>query len=165
MGKKVTVIGRSNIVGMPISMLLQKEFATVTLCHAHTQNLKDEVKTADIVVSATGCPHLVTSDFIKPGAIVIDVGTKYIKDPTSSNGKRLVGDIHFDSVNKVAGYLTPVPGGVGPMTIAMLMDNIILAYKRNMESQLDIKLDDNIDKDKDLYPTENSLQPNNYNYL
>ncbi|CAI2373029.1 unnamed protein product [Moneuplotes crassus] len=130
-GKKATVIGRSNIVGMPISMLLQKEFATVTLCHTYTQNLKDEISNADIVVSATGCPYLIKGDFIKSGAIVIDVGTQYIEDQSRKNGKRLVGDIDFQSVSTQAGYVTPVPGGVGPMTISMLMDNLVLAWKRN----------------------------------
>ena len=131
-GKKATVIGRSNIVGMPIAMLLQKEFATVTLCHIYTKNLREEVCTSDIVISATGSPHLVTGDFVKPGAIVIDVGTKVVKDKNNPNG-RLIGDVEYSSVLKKAGYLTPVPGGVGPMTIAMLMDNIVLAWKRNME--------------------------------
>lgn len=130
-GKKATVIGRSNIVGMPISLLLQKEFATVTLCHTYTENLKDEISTADIVVSATGCPYLVKGDYIKPGAIVIDVGTQFIEDKTRKSGKRLVGDIEYDTVKSIAGYVTPVPGGVGPMTIAMLMDNIVLAWKRS----------------------------------
>lgn len=131
-GKKATVIGRSNIVGMPISLLLQKEFATVTLCHVHTENLKDEVLTADIVVSATGSPHLIKGDFVKPGAIVIDVGTRYIKDKNSPKGRRLVGDIEYESVSKKPVYLTPVPGGVGPMTITMLMDNIVTAWKKNL---------------------------------
>jgi methylenetetrahydrofolate dehydrogenase (NADP+) / methenyltetrahydrofolate cyclohydrolase / formyltetrahydrofolate synthetase len=92
--------------------------------------LEEEISTADIVVSATGCPHLVKGDFIKPGAIVIDVGTQFIEDQTTKSGKRLVGDIEYDSVSSRAGYVTPVPGGVGPMTIAMLMDNIVLAWKR-----------------------------------
>jgi methylenetetrahydrofolate dehydrogenase (NADP+)/methenyltetrahydrofolate cyclohydrolase/formyltetrahydrofolate synthetase len=130
-GKKATVIGRSNIVGMPIALLLQKEFATVTLCHTYTQNLREEIATADIVVSATGCPHLVKGDYIKPGAIVIDVGTQFVPDKSKKTGKRLVGDIDYQSVASRAGYITPVPGGVGPMTIAMLMDNIVLAWKRS----------------------------------
>ncbi|CAI2372940.1 unnamed protein product [Moneuplotes crassus] len=130
-GKKATVIGRSNIVGMPISLLLQKELATVTLCHTYTQNLRDEISTADILVSATGCPYLVEGDFIKRGAIVIDVGTQFIEDQSRKSGKRLVGDINFQSVKTQAGYVTPVPGGVGPMTISMLMDNLVLAWKRS----------------------------------
>lgn len=129
-GKKATVIGRSNIVGMPIALLLQKEFATVTLWHSYTTDLVSEITNADIVVSATGWPHLVKGDYIKKGAIVIDVGTQFIKDDSRKSGKRLVGDIEYDSVSKTAGYITPVPGGVGPMTIAMLMDNIVLAWKR-----------------------------------
>lgn len=130
-GKKATVIGRSNIVGMPIALLLQKEFATVTLCHTYTQNLREEIATADIVVSATGCPHLVKGDYIKPGAIVIDVGTQFVPDKSKKTGKRLVGDIDYQSAASRAGFITPVPGGVGPMTIAMLMDNIVLAWKRS----------------------------------
>jgi 5,10-methylene-tetrahydrofolate dehydrogenase/methenyl tetrahydrofolate cyclohydrolase len=130
-GKKATVIGRSNIVGMPIALLLQKEFATVTLCHTYTKNLKEEIATADIVVSATGCPYLVKGDFIKPGAIVIDVGTQFIEDKTRKKGKRLVGDVDYQTAASRAGFITPVPGGVGPMTIAMLMDNIVLAWKRS----------------------------------
>lgn len=130
LGKKATVIGRSNIVGMPVALLLQKEFATVTLCHTFTRNLREEIATADIVVSATGCPYLVKGDFIKPGAIVIDVGTQFVADKSRKSGRRLVGDIDYQSAATRAGYITPVPGGVGPMTIAMLMDNIVLAWKR-----------------------------------
>lgn len=115
---------------MPIALLLQKEFATVTLCHTYTKNLREELEGADIVVTATGCPHLIKGDFIKPGAIVIDVGTQFVPDSSRKNGKRLVGDVDYQSVASKAGYLTPVPGGVGPMTIAMLMDNIVLAWKR-----------------------------------
>lgn len=140
-GKKATVIGRSNIVGMPIALLLQKEFATVTLCHSYTENLKDEIATADIVVSATGCPYLVKGDCIKAGAIVIDVGTQFIDDKTRKSGKRLVGDIEYQSVKSIAGYVTPVPGGVGPMTIAMLMDNIVLAWKRSNFAHIKDKIE------------------------
>ena len=131
MVNKATVIGRSNIVGMPVALLLQKEFATVTLWHAHTRNLKEEIAAADIVVSATGCPYLVKGDFIKRGAIVIDVGTQFVDDKSRKSGKRLVGDIDYQGASTRAGFITPVPGGVGPMTIAMLMDNIVLAWKRS----------------------------------
>lgn len=126
---------------MPIALLLQREFATVTLCHTYTKNLKEEITTADIVVSATGCPHLIKGDFIKPGAIVIDVGTQFITDQSSKNGKRLVGDIDYHSVASRAGFITPVPGGVGPMTIAMLMDNIVLAWKRSNFGHIQEELD------------------------
>ena len=129
-GKKATVIGRSNIVGMPVAMLLQKEFATVTLWHTYTQELQEEVANADILVSATGWPHLVKGDFIKQGAVVIDVGTQFVEDKSRKSGKRLVGDVDYHSVSSRAGHITPVPGGVGPMTIAMLMDNIVTAWKR-----------------------------------
>lgn len=141
MASKATVIGRSNIVGMPIALLLQREFATVTLCHTYTKNLKEEIATADIVVSATGCPHLIKGDFIKPGAIVIDVGTQFIEDQTTKSGKKLVGDIDYPSVASRAGFITPVPGGVGPMTIAMLMDNIVLAWKRSNFGHIQEELD------------------------
>ena len=127
---------------MPIALLLQKEFATVTLCHTYTKNLKEEIETADIVVSATGCPFLVKGDFIKPGAVVIDVGTQFIEDKTRKSGKRLVGDIEFESVYSKAGYVTPVPGGVGPMTIAMLMDNIVLAWKRKNFEHISEKINE-----------------------
>jgi methylenetetrahydrofolate dehydrogenase (NADP+) / methenyltetrahydrofolate cyclohydrolase / formyltetrahydrofolate synthetase len=147
LGKKATVIGRSNIVGMPIALLLQKEFATVTLWHAHTQNLKEEIASADIVVSATGCPYLVKGDFIKPGAIVIDVGTQFINDKSRKSGRRLVGDVDYKSVSKRAGFVTPVPGGVGPMTIAMLMDNIVWAWKKANFSHIK-ELIEKMDKDK-----------------
>lgn len=127
---------------MPIALLLQREFATVTLCHTYTQNLKEEITSADIVVSATGCPHLIKGDFIKPGSIVIDVGTQFVVDQTAKNGKRLVGDIEYQSVATKAGYVTPVPGGVGPMTIAMLMDNIVLAWKRSNFGHIKDKLEE-----------------------
>ena len=124
-GKKAVVVGQSNIVGMPIALLLQKELATVTTWHAHTLNLKEEVKTADVLIAAAGCPHLIKGDYIKAGAIVIDVGTTFVEDKTSKTGKRLYGDIEFHTVAPKASFITPVPGGVGPMTIAMLTDNIV----------------------------------------
>ena len=121
-GKDAVVIGRSNIVGKPMSMLLLHENATVTVCHSRTQNLKEKVKRADIVVAAVGKAGFVTADMVKDGAVVIDVGIN-----RTENG--LKGDVDFDAVCEVAGAITPVPGGVGPMTIAMLMRNTVTAFK------------------------------------
>ena len=122
-GKECVVIGRSNIVGKPQAMLLLHENATVTICHSRTKDLKEVTKQADILVAAVGRANFVTSDMVKPGAVVIDVGMNRLDD-----GK-LVGDVAFDEVEKVAGAITPVPGGVGPMTIAMLMQNTLTAAK------------------------------------
>lgn len=123
-GKECVVIGRSNIVGKPMSMLLLHENGTVTVCHSRTKDLKAQTKRADILVAAVGIPKFVTADMVKPGAVVIDVGMD-----RDENGK-LCGDVDFDSVEPVAGAITPVPGGVGPMTIAMLMKNTMTAAKR-----------------------------------
>jgi len=122
-GKNCVVIGRSNIVGKPMSMLLLHKNGTVTTCHSRTKDLKEVTKQADILVAAVGRANFVTSDMVKPGAVVIDVGMNRLDD-----GK-LVGDVAFDEVEKVAGAITPVPGGVGPMTIAMLMQNTLTAAK------------------------------------
>lgn len=122
-GKKCVVVGRSNIVGKPMAMLLLHENGTVTICHSRTQDLKKECLEADILVVATGKAKMITGDMVKPGAVVIDVGMD-----RDENGK-LCGDVDFESVSKVAGYITPVPGGVGPMTIAMLMRNTYTAAK------------------------------------
>ena len=121
-GKDAVVIGRSNIVGKPMAMLLLHESATVTVCHSKTQSLKEKVKAADIVVAAVGRAGFVTQDMVKPGAVVIDVGINRTEDG-------LKGDVDFDGVSEVAGAITPVPGGVGPMTIAMLMRNTVTAFK------------------------------------
>jgi len=121
-GKHAVVIGRSNIVGKPVALLLLQEHCTVTICHSRTQDLAAVVRSGDIVVAAVGKAKLVTGDMIKPGAIVIDVGTNRV------DGK-LTGDVVFDEVSKVAGYITPVPGGVGPMTRAYLLKNTMQAYK------------------------------------
>ena len=123
-GKKCVVVGRSNIVGKPQAMLLLQKNGTVTICHSRTQNLKEECKAADILVVAIGKAKFVTGDMIKAGAVVIDVGMD-----RDENGK-LCGDVDFESAEKVAGYITPVPGGVGPMTIAMLMKNTLTAAKQ-----------------------------------
>ena len=126
-GAEAVVVGRSNIVGLPVAMLLQERNATVTICHSRTKDLAAHCKRADIVVAAVGIPELVTGDMLKPGATVIDVGINRKDDPTRKRGYRLVGDVDFESAEKVAGAITPVPGGVGPMTIAMLMVNTLRA--------------------------------------
>lgn len=126
-GKTCVVIGRSNIVGKPMSMLLLYENGTVTTCHSHTKNLAEVTKSADILVAAVGIPKFVKADMVKPGAVVIDVGMD-----RDENGK-LCGDVDFNEVEPVAGAITPVPGGVGPMTIAMLMRNTVTASKKKLE--------------------------------
>lgn len=128
-GLRAAVIGRSNIVGMPMFLLLQRENATVTLCHSRTKDLDKILKECDIVVAAIGQPQFVKGEWLKEGCVVIDVGIHYIEDKTRKSGKRLVGDVHFPSAKKVAKYITPVPGGVGPMTIAMLMNNTVRSWK------------------------------------
>ncbi|MBP3388551.1 MAG: bifunctional methylenetetrahydrofolate dehydrogenase/methenyltetrahydrofolate cyclohydrolase FolD [Clostridia bacterium] len=122
-GKKCVVVGRSNIVGKPMAMLLLHEHGTVTICHSRTPDLAEQCRQADILVAAVGKVKLITADMIKSGAVIIDVGMN-----RDENGK-LCGDVDFDSVEPVAGYITPVPGGVGPMTIAMLMQNTLTAAK------------------------------------
>ena len=122
-GKECVVIGRSNIVGKPMAMLLLHNNGTVTICHSKTKNLKEICKRADILVAAVGKPKFVTADMVKPGAVVIDVGMD-----RDENGK-LCGDVDFAEVEKIAGYITPVPGGVGPMTIAMLLRNTLTAAR------------------------------------
>ncbi len=126
-GANAVVLGRSNIVGMPTALLLVHRDATVTICHSRTRDLPDVVRRADILVAAVGRPRMVKGDWIKPGAVVIDVGTNRIEDPTAKNGTRLVGDVDFESAVEVAGAITPSPGGVGPMTIAMLLENTLHA--------------------------------------
>lgn len=124
-GKEAVVVGRSIIVGKPVAMLLLARQATVTLCHSHTRDLSSMTRTADILVAAVGVPQLINGEMIKPGAVVIDVGVNRLE-----NG--LVGDVDFDQAKKVAGYLTPVPGGVGPMTITMLLANTIYSAKAQL---------------------------------
>lgn len=123
-GKECVIVGRSNIVGKPMAGLMLKENATVTVCHSRTQNLKEVTKRADILIVAIGKPQFITREFVKPGATVIDVGIHRME------GKKLCGDVAFAEVEPVAGAITPVPGGVGPMTIAMLMKNCLEAAKR-----------------------------------
>ncbi len=124
-GANAVVLGRSNIVGMPAAMLLVHRNATVTICHSRTKDLPEVCRRADILVAAVGRAEMVKGDWIKPGAIVIDVGTNRVDDPTAKRGYRLVGDVAFDEAKEVAGAITPVPGGVGPMTIAMLLKNTL----------------------------------------
>jgi methylenetetrahydrofolate dehydrogenase (NADP+)/methenyltetrahydrofolate cyclohydrolase len=128
-GADAVVVGRSNIVGIPVAALLNNADATVTICHSRTRNLPDVVRRADIVVAAIGRPEYVRGDWIKPGAAVIDVGINRIEDASKKSGFRLVGDVAFDEAVEVAGAITPVPGGVGPMTIAMLLTNTVRGFK------------------------------------
>lgn len=128
-GLNAVVLGRSNIVGMPVALLLIRANATVTLCHSRTKNLADVVRQADVVVAAVGKPEIVRGDWIKPGAVVIDVGINRVEDASLPRGYRLVGDVAFEEAKEVAGAITPVPGGVGPMTIAMLLKHTLAAAK------------------------------------
>ncbi len=132
-GMNAVVIGRSAIVGMPTSLMLSRENATVTICHSYTKGLEDICRNADILVAATGVPHLVKGDWVKPGAIVIDVGINRIPDPTKIKGYHLTGDTDFDVIKEKARAITPVPGGVGPMTITMLMRNTVIAAEKYAE--------------------------------
>ena len=123
-GKHVVILGRSNIVGKPLIQCCLQKHATVTVCHSKTENLKEHTKRADVIISAIGQAKFVKADMVKDGAVIIDVGIN-----REENGK-LVGDVDFENVEKKASYITPVPGGVGPMTIAMLMNNVIKATKK-----------------------------------
>lgn len=129
-GKQAVVLGRSNIVGLPVAMLLLHRNATLTICHSRTKNLPDVVRTADILIAAVGRPEMVKGSWIKPGAAVIDVGTNAVDDPSAAKGYRLVGDVDFAEAKEVAGYISPSPGGVGPMTIIMLLRNTVDSAKR-----------------------------------
>lgn len=126
-GTEAVVLGRSNIVGMPVALLLVGRNATVTICHSRTRDLPAVTRRADVLVAAVGRPEMVKKDWVKPGAVVIDVGTNRVDDPNEEKGYRLVGDVAFDEVKEVAGAITPSPGGVGPMTIAMLLRNTLRA--------------------------------------
>ncbi len=134
-GKHVVIVGRSNIVGKPLSMILVQKKpganATVTMCHTGTKNMEYYTKQADILVVAAGRPHTVNGDMVKEGAVVVDVGVNRIDDPTKKSGFRLIGDVEFDEVSKKASAISPVPGGVGPMTITMLLFNTILSARRH----------------------------------
>lgn len=126
-GVNAVVLGRSNIVGMPVALLLVRANATVTICHSRTRDLPEVVRRADVLVAAVGRAEMVRGDWVKPGAVVIDVGINRVDDPSRPRGYRLVGDVAYDEVKEVAGAITPVPGGVGPMTIAMLLQNTLRA--------------------------------------
>lgn len=135
-GKKCVILGRSNIVGKPMAQLmLQKQYgdATVTVCHSHTKDIRKECLEADIIIAAIGHPDFVTADMVKEGAVVIDVGTTRVPDATKKSGFRLNGDVKFDEVAPKCAYITPVPGGVGPMTICSLMQNTLEASKRRQQ--------------------------------
>ena len=126
-GANAVVLGRSNIVGMPVALLLVKANATVTIVHSRTKNIPEVLRQADIIIAAIGQPEFVKKDWVKSGAFIIDVGINQIEDPAAKKGYRLVGDVAFDEVAEVAAAITPVPGGVGPMTIAMLLKNTLRA--------------------------------------
>lgn len=134
-GKHTVVIGRSHIVGRPMSILMgRKGFpgnSTVTQTHSRTNNIEEVIAEADIVISALGIPHFVKADMVKDGAVIIDVGITRVPDETKEKGYYITGDVDFESVSKKASYITPVPGGVGPMTIAMLLKNTLLARERH----------------------------------
>ena len=134
-GKKCVILGRSNIVGKPMAQLMmQKQYgdATVTVCHSHSAHLKEECREADIIIAAIGKPDFVTADMVKPGAVVIDVGTTRVPDASKKSGFRLNGDVKFDEVAEKCSFITPVPGGVGPMTICSLMKNTLAAGKKEI---------------------------------
>lgn len=134
-GKNAVVLGRSDIVGSPVSYLLKNADATVTVCHSKTANLEAYIKRADVLVAAIGKPNFVKGEWLKPGAVVIDVGTNYIPDGTKKSGQKLVGDVDFASASEVASHITPVPGGVGPMTVAMLLQNVVDSATMYFERQ------------------------------
>jgi methylenetetrahydrofolate dehydrogenase (NADP+)/methenyltetrahydrofolate cyclohydrolase len=136
-GKNVVIVGRSNIVGKPLAALLVQKGkdATVTVCHSKTKNLAQITKEADILIAAIGRAHFITKEMVKEGAVVIDVGINRIKSDKTKSGFRLVGDVDFDSVKEKCSAITPVPGGVGPMTIAMLMENTLKAAKKHFENR------------------------------
>jgi methylenetetrahydrofolate dehydrogenase (NADP+)/methenyltetrahydrofolate cyclohydrolase len=135
-GAHVVIVGRSNIVGRPLSNMLSQKSdlgnATVTLCHSRTRNLADMTQQADILVAAIGRPRMITAEMVREGAVVIDVGVNRVDDPAAARGYRLVGDVDFEAVKEKAAAITPVPGGVGPMTITMLLYNTVEAASRTL---------------------------------
>ncbi|MCY3945741.1 MAG: bifunctional 5,10-methylenetetrahydrofolate dehydrogenase/5,10-methenyltetrahydrofolate cyclohydrolase [Anaerolineaceae bacterium] len=131
-GAHAVVLGRSNIVGLPLALMLQKANATVTLCHSHTRDLPALVRQADVLIAALGRPLFVQAEWLKPGAAVIDVGTNRVEDPSSERGWRWAGDVDFERARQVAGAISRVPGGVGPMTITMLLRHTLLAAQRSL---------------------------------
>ena len=141
-GSHAVVIGKSNIVGLPISLLLLNEGSTVTVCHIDTENLQAHTKRADIIVTACGQPEMIKKDWVKEGVVIIDVGTNFIPDSSKKSGKKLVGDVDFNDVKDVAHKISPVPGGVGPMTVAMLLYNTLKAYKLQLNENKVSKISD-----------------------
>ncbi len=131
-GKQVVVVGRSILVGKPLALMLLEADATVMIAHSRSQNLPAITKSADILITAVGRPALITAEMIKPGAVVVDVGINRVEDDKGKS--RLVGDVHFESVQQVAEFITPVPGGIGPMTVAMLLQNTVLSYSQRLGS-------------------------------
>ena len=131
-GKECVIVGRSNIVGKPMAMLMLRENATVTVCHSRSENLKEMCLSADIIIVALGVPEFLKGDMVKEGAVIVDVGTTRVPDATRKSGFKLTGDVKFDEVAPKCSYITPVPGGVGPMTIISLMRNTLLAGKKEI---------------------------------
>eukprot|EP00937_MAST-01D_sp_MAST-1D-sp2_P001443 g1443.t1 len=131
-GKNVVVLGRSNIVGLPAALMAVHRNATVTLCHSRTHDLPARCREADVLIAAIGQPEMVRRDWIKPGAVVIDVGVNFVPDAKKKSGQRMCGDVHYAEASEVAAHITPVPGGVGPMTVAMLMKNTLTNAKRRV---------------------------------
>jgi methylenetetrahydrofolate dehydrogenase (NADP+) / methenyltetrahydrofolate cyclohydrolase len=135
-GKHCVILGRSHIVGLPMSILMSRNTypgnSTVTICHSHTRNIEDIIRSADILIAAVGRPNFVRGDMVKNGVVVVDVGITRIVDPAKKSGYKLVGDVHFDEVSQKAAFITPVPGGVGPMTIASLMKNTMISARRRI---------------------------------
>jgi 5,10-methylene-tetrahydrofolate dehydrogenase/methenyl tetrahydrofolate cyclohydrolase len=142
-GKRAVVIGRSNLVGMPVAMLLQHRNATVTVVHSKTTCPWQVVREADVVVAAVGKACFITKEWLKPGCVVIDVGINSVEDASTKKGYKLVGDVDYEGAKTVASQITPVPGGVGPMTIAMLLRNTINAYKRSLHKESENKKSQN----------------------
>ena len=135
-GKHCVILGRSHIVGLPMSILMSRNTypgnSTVTVCHSHTRNIEDIIRSADILIAAVGRPNFVRGDMVKKGVVVVDVGITRIVDTSKKSGYKLVGDVHFDEVSQKAAFITPVPGGVGPMTIASLMKNTMISARRRI---------------------------------
>jgi methylenetetrahydrofolate dehydrogenase (NADP+)/methenyltetrahydrofolate cyclohydrolase len=132
-GKEVVIVGHSNIVGKPIAIMLLNRNATVTVCHRDTKDLKEHTKKADILIVAVGKTNLITEDMVKDGVVIIDVGINKVDDESNEKGYKLVGDVDFEAIEKKASYITPVPGGVGPMTVASLVENVVAAAERLSE--------------------------------
>jgi methylenetetrahydrofolate dehydrogenase (NADP+)/methenyltetrahydrofolate cyclohydrolase len=140
-GKHCVMVGRSNIVGKPLAMLLARNHpaanATVTVCHSKTANLQEICRQADVLLVAIGKPEMITADYVKQGAVVIDIGIHRIEDPTSEKGYRICGDVKYDEVAQKCVAITPVPGGVGPMTMSCLLLNVMKAYKDNPKLRIE----------------------------